>query len=146
MRVSTVSSATSLAFTRRNKQRNYEYHPPITYDTNKVRKTLLCLAGIGIAGLTVALIKDAGNNSVKTAFNTVKEAAKEVMPDPMIIAVGNRRDSLGVKRYNVHTAKTKLKKLKAKIQNGEFKNLPEHALKDIEKQRAALIKQCTQKI
>ena len=77
MRVSTINSATSLAFSRRNKQRNYEYHPQITYDTNKVKKTLLCLAGIGVAGLTVALIKDTGNNSVKTAFNTVKEAAKE---------------------------------------------------------------------
>ena len=146
MRVSTINSATSLAFTRRNKQRSYDYHPQITYDTNKVRKTLFCLAGLGIAGLTVALIKDTGNNSVKTAYNTVKKAAKEAMPDPIIIAVGNRRDSLGVKRYNVHKAKTKLKNLDTKIQNGEFKNLPEHALKDIAKQRAALIKQCTPKI
>ena len=145
MRVSTINSATSLCFKRRNKQRNYEYHPPITYDTNKVRKTLLCLAGVGIAGLTVALIKDAGNNSVKAAFNTVKEAAKEVMPDPMLIAVGNKRDSIGLKRYNTYKAKTKLKSLEAKIQNGEFKNLPEHALINIEKQRTALLKQCTPK-
>ena len=146
MRVSTINSATSLAFSRRNKQRNYEYHPQITYDTNKVKKTLLCLAGIGVAGLTVALIKDTGNNSVKTAFNTVKEAANEVMPNPMNIAVGNRRDNLGVKRYNVYKAKTKLNSLETKMQNGEFKNLSKQALKNIEKQRAILIKQCTQKI
>ena len=145
MRVSTINSATSLSFKRRNKQRNYEYHPPITYDTNKVRKTLLCLAGVGIAGLTAALIKDAGNNSVKTAFNTVKEAAKEVMQDPMLIAVGNKRDSIGLKRYNTYKARTKLKNLETKIQNGEFKNLPEHALINIEKQRTALLKQCIQK-
>ena len=106
----------------------------------------MCLAGIGMAGLTVALIKDTGNNSVKTAFNTVKEVAKEVMPNPMNIAVGNRRDSIGIKRYNIYKAKTKLNNLESKIQNGEFKNLPEHALKNIEKQKAILFKQCTQKI
>ncbi len=146
MRVSTINSATSLSFSRRNKQSNYGYHPPITYDTNKVRKTLLCLAGIGTVALTVALIKDAGNNSVKTAFNAVKDAAKEVMPDPMYISVGNRRDIVGLNRYNVYKAKEKLNNLESRIQNGEFKNLSDQALKNIEKQKTLLIKQCTQKI
>ena len=146
MRVSTINSATSLSFAKRSKQYNYEYQIPITYDTNKVKKTLLSLAGIGVAGLTVALIKDTGNNSVKTAFNTVKEAAKDIIPNPMNIAVGNKRNSIGVKRYNIYKAKTKLNNLETRIQNGEFKNLPEHALKNIEKQKATLIKQCTQKI
>ena len=146
MRVSTVNSATSLSFSRRNKQDYYDYHPPITYDTHKVRNTLLCLAGLGLAGLTIALVKDSGNNMVKSAFNSAKATVKDIMPEPTVIAVGNKRNTAALNRYNSFKAKEKLSRLETRIANGEFKDLPEHAIKNIEKQKNKLIKQCTQKI
>lgn len=146
MRVPAINSATSLSFSRRNKQDYYDYHPPITYDTHKVRNTLLCLAGLGLAGLTVVLIKDAGNNVVKSAYNSAKNTVKDIMPDPATISIGNKRDSAAVTRYYSIKSREKLVSLKDRIANGEFENLPEHAIKNIEKQKAKLIKQCTQKI
>ena len=146
MRVSTVNSATSLSFSRKNKQENYGNHPPITYDTHKVRNTLLCLAGIGVASVTYIALKDAGNNVIKSAYNSAKNTVKDIMPDPAVVSIGNKRDSAAVTRYYSVKSREKLVSLKERISNGEFQNLPEHALKNIEKQKNKLIKQCTQQI
>ena len=144
MRVSTIDSATSLSFSKKNKKEYNNSHPPITYDTNKVRNTLLCLAGLGIASVTYIAIKDAGNNSIKTAFNSAKNAVKDIMPEPTVIAVGYKRNAAAVNRYNASIAKTKLLSLEKRIANNEFANLPQHAIMNIEKQKAKLIRQCAQ--
>ena len=146
MSVSAINSATSLSFSRRNKQEYYDNHPPITYDTHKVRNTLLCLAGLGLAGITIALVKDSGNNVVKSAYNSAKNTVKDIMPDPAVVSIGNKRDSAAVTRYYSVKSREKLVSLKDRIARGEFENLPEHARKSIEKQKNKLIKQCTQQI
>ncbi len=144
MRVSAINSVTSLSFARRNKQEVYSYHPTITYDTHKIKNTLLCLAGIGFAGATYLAVKDAGNNAVKTALNSAKDAVKGILPEPTVIAVGNKRNAIAVNKYNIAKAKEKLARLEKRTLSGEFANLPEHALKNIDKQKAKLIRQCTQ--
>lgn len=144
MRVSAINSATSLSFARKNKQEGYNYHPPITYDTHKIKNTLLCIAGAGIVGATYLAIKDAGNNSVKRVFNSARTTIKDILPEPTVIAVGNKRNATAVNRYNAVKARTKLERLEERIANNEFANFPEHAIMNIEKQKAKLIRQCTQ--
>ena len=139
MRVSSINSAHSFSFARRNKHKETDFHQQITYDVNKVRTALICTSTLALAGITYALIKDSGNNSVKSAYNVARETAKEVLPDPVVFAVGKRRDAVGVMKYNKHMAKVKLENLEKRFANGEFKDLPEHAIKNIQKQKVKLI-------
>ena len=141
MRVSSISSAATLSFSKKNSKEYNVSHPPITYDTNKVKNTLLCLAGIGLAGATYIAIKDAGNNSVKTAITSAKNVVKDILPEQTNIAA---RNTEAVNRYNAAKARTKLASLEKRIANNEFANFPEHAIMNIEKQKAKLIRQCTQ--
>lgn len=143
MKVHAINFVNRPTSQRGNKQQASAYQSSESYyDTKKVRETLLCLAVIGAAGLAVALVNDGGNNSVKTAYNTAKQRVKEIIPDTIEIGIWNKRDASAVEKYNVYKAKNKLAKLEERIASGEFKNLPEHALANIEKQKNKLTKIC----
>ncbi len=144
MNIHAISSANTLTSLKGSKRKNANAQQPATnyYDSRKIRNTLLCIAALGAAGITYALVKDTGNNSVKTAYNSAKEVAKEIIPENIEIGIWNNRDASAVKRYHSFQAKEKLAKLEEKIANGDFKNLPEHALQNIEKQKNKLAKLC----
>lgn len=142
MKVHAISFANAPTFPRKNKQQDVAYQSQVSYDTNKVRNTLLCIAALGAAGLAVALVKDGGNNSVKTAYNSAKQTAKEIIPDEIEIGIWKKRDALAVEKYNLFKSKEKLAKLEERIASGEFKNLPTHALANIERQKDKLTKIC----
>lgn len=143
MKIHAISFANPLTTSKGSKQLDVNARPATNYyDSKKIRNTLLCIAALGAAGITYALIKDAGNNSVKGAYNSAKEVAQEIIPDNIKIGIFNNRDASAVNKYHSFLAKEKLTRLEEKIANGDFKNEPEHVLKNIEKQKNKLTKLC----